>query len=502
MPSDADRAWPSPRRAPGARRVASVLIRPAPARASSTGGAARFSFLRAFQTERIRQVGADEEHDEALDDQRQVARQLGLEDRRVEVALRRPGRAARRRAAPRGPTPIAVLRPSRATAMPRKPIVDSEIVLAATRYSQPRTSMAPPMPAKRPGDRHGEEVAPRHADAAVARRVRAVADRAHLVAERRPVEDDRIDDERGDPEEDADVGALEDAEAPERRELAGRRPRPPDVDVAHVVRSSGPSGPEQPLPGPEHDPVEHDRHDHLVGADRRLQEPGDPGEQRTRERGGARWRGRRAGTCVMLGERRADPDGGERAGDVLALAADVEEPAAERERDGEPGEDQRRRQQQGLLEGIGVARLEAVRVPAGTRPGVSVNGHADVVAARVEEPAQARPVEDRLVRGERVVAGRRRATTRPPMRNASSVVTSGTTSAAGPLEDVEALGDARRVAAGLLLRRLAPASRRRPAGRPRSRGGLLLAAAADHRDPERLGVDARARTRRRSAPRT
>ena len=49
-------------------------------------------------------------------------------------------------------------------------------------------------------------------------------------------------------------------------------------------------------------------------------------------------------------ERRADPDGDDRADDVLALAADVEQAAAERERDGEAGQDQRRRQEQRLLE--------------------------------------------------------------------------------------------------------------------------------------------------------
>ena len=51
--------------------------------------------------------------------------------------------------------------------------------------------------------------------------------------------------------------------------------------------------------------------------------------------------------------------GDDRAGDVLALPADVEEAAAERERDREPGEDQRRRQDQRLRQ---VVRRERVRV--------------------------------------------------------------------------------------------------------------------------------------------
>ena len=172
----------------------------------------------------------------------------------------------------------------------------------------------------------------------------------------------------------------------------------------HVVVQRA-AGPEQPLPRPEHDPVEHDRHHHLVGAHRRLEEAGDPGEERAGEGGGAD--GEEDVHAVReAGPRGADPDGRERAGDVLALAADVEEAAAERERDREPGEHQRRRQQQGLLEGVGVPRLEAVGVPGEPHLGVR-EGQVDVVAARVEEPAQARPVEDRLVRGERVVAGRR-----------------------------------------------------------------------------------------------
>ena len=46
----------------------------------------------------------------------------------------------------------------------------------------------------------------------------------------------------------------------------------------------------------------------------------------------------------------AEPVGDVEADEVLALAADVEHAAAEGERDGEPGEDQRRRLQQRLRE--------------------------------------------------------------------------------------------------------------------------------------------------------
>ena len=71
--------------------------------------------------------------------------------------------------------------------------------------------------------------------------------------------------------------------------------------------------------------------------------------------------------------------------DVLALAADVEEAAAERERDGEAGEDQRRRDDQRLLQ---VERR--VRGVAAGDPG--------------EEPVEPGAVEDRPVGGERVAA--------------------------------------------------------------------------------------------------
>ena len=99
----------------------------------------------------------------------------------------------------------------------------------------------------------------------------------------------------------------------------------------------------------------------------------DDPEQDVRERRHARQRG-------------ADPDRDVEADEVLALAADVEHAAAERERDREPGQDQRRRLQQRLREVV--------------RRGV------DRVGRRVEEPVQAGAVEDVAVGGERVVAGR------------------------------------------------------------------------------------------------
>jgi hypothetical protein len=75
-----------------------------------------------------------------------------------------------------------------------------------------------------------------------------------------------------------------------------------------------------------------------------------------------------------------DPDlrGRDHSHDVLALAADVEEAAAEGERDGEAGQDQRRRHDQRLLE---VQSSEVALFALHPR----------------EEPVQPGPVEDRLV---------------------------------------------------------------------------------------------------------
>ena len=79
-----------------------------------------------------------------------------------------------------------------------------------------------------------------------------------------------------------------------------------------------------------------------------------------------------------LRERRPDPDRGDEPDEVLTLAADVEEAAAEGERDREPREDQRRRENQCLLEVRG-ARLEA-SCPGEPDRRVGER-HADAVAA-------------------------------------------------------------------------------------------------------------------------
>ncbi len=93
--------------------------------------------------------------------------------------------------------------------------------------------------------------------------------------------------------------------------------------------------------------------------------------------------------CAGTGDARpvrAEDQGRVGAGEVLALPADVEHPAAERERDREAAQDQRRHDQEGLLEVRGLGRPVAV---AGNQP---------------RDP---RAVEDRPVGAEWVVAGRK-----------------------------------------------------------------------------------------------
>ena len=154
------------------------------------------------------QVGADEQQHERLDHQRQVARELGRELAELDVARRRPVEQRpeqhRRQAdADRGVAPeqrdgdpdeadlrgLDVERP--------EPVLPAEDVDRAAEAGEHAR------------DRHREEVVARDADPAVARGVRVEADGAHLVPERRPVEDEPVDDERRDRDEEADVQPLQ-----------------------------------------------------------------------------------------------------------------------------------------------------------------------------------------------------------------------------------------------------------------------------------------------------
>ena len=109
------------------------------------GGSATLSCERAPsppQRAEHEHVRADDEHDEALDDPGQVRRQLGLEDRGSRLRCEVPLRSAPNSSAA-ATVPIAVLRPSSATAMPRKPSCVTSMSFVAKRNCQPRMSSAP-----------------------------------------------------------------------------------------------------------------------------------------------------------------------------------------------------------------------------------------------------------------------------------------------------------------------------------------------------------------------
>ena len=252
-------------------------------------------------------VGADEQHDEALDHQRQVAGELRLEDLRVEVPRRRPveERAEQERGEPDADRRVA---PEQRDRDADEADLDVWTSPVASRNCQPRMSIAPARPAKRARDRHREEVVARDADAAVARGLRVEADRAHLVAERRAVEDEPVDDERADRDEEARRAGPAAPGRPRRpaasrpRRRRSRSGRTPGVGVLQR-----PAEPEEEDADPDGDPVEHDRRDHLVGADGRLQEAGDARPERpaaARPRSSRRARG----AAGHAGERGADPD--------------------------------------------------------------------------------------------------------------------------------------------------------------------------------------------------
>ena len=330
------------------------------------------------------QVGADEQHHEPLDDEREVAGKLRVEHARIELAARGAGVERREEQGCEEHAHRAVAAEERNCDPEEGDLRDDldvgvrpyDVELPAEHVDAARKA------GKGARDRHREQVVPLDADPAVAGRLGVEPDRPDLEAERRAVEDRPEDDQRTDRDEEPDVEPLQDGVAPEDGE----------VDVGDdVLRGRAVGGAdERPLqaeevrPGPDRDPVEHDRRDHLVGARRRLQEPCDPTPDRAHgdrkdeaEQDVRRTRDPRP--------RRADDHRGEGADEVLALAADVEHPASERERDGEPAEDERSHDDEGLLEVRGLGRAVAV-------PG--------------DEPGEARPVEDRAIGVDRVVPGR------------------------------------------------------------------------------------------------
>src|SRR5581483_7909425 len=331
-------------------------------------------------------VGADEQHDQSLDHRRQVAGEARIEDVRVQTARRAVQEAAEEESrdarADRGVAPEQRDRDPEEADLRCLHVEHAELEQVAEHVE--RTCE----PRERTGDRHGLDVLAPDVDAAVGGRIRIEADRAHLVTERRSVEDEPEEDERHDRDEEAVVESLQDRVAPEDGDARALRDRPRLRCRGVVGVLQRPALSEQVLATPDRDPVEHDRRDHLVRTGGRLQEPGDARPHRTRDRRGAdsqqHMRKRRPAR-----EGDTDPVGHDQPDEVLALAADVEEAAPERERDGDSDEDQCRRREQRLAQ---VERAEVDRVG---------------VPGNVEEPVEAGALPDALVRSPRVVPRRR-----------------------------------------------------------------------------------------------
>ncbi len=113
------------------------------------------------------------------------------------------------------------------------------------------------------------------------------------------------------------------------------------------------------------------------------------------------------GRSTMSGSSVATRIAASGAGDVLALSSDVEEAAAECERDREPRQYERRPEDERLLEVRGRERRDVVDVPREPDPRVGPR-KPDAVAPDLEEPREARAAEDRAVGLERVAEVLRR----------------------------------------------------------------------------------------------
>ena len=134
----------------------------------------------------------------------------------------------------------------------------------------------------------------------------------------------------------------------------------------------------------------------------RLEEAGDPRPHRAGERPGDHRRDyvQDTGQARELGPH---PDRHDRSDQVLALAADVEHPAAKRECDREPGEHKRHPGDERLLKvGCG-ERLEVVRLPGERNVGLRER-QPDLVGPDLEEPVEPGALEDRLVGREGTLA--------------------------------------------------------------------------------------------------
>ena len=216
---------------------------------------------------------------------RQVRGQLGLEDRRVEVALRGAAEQRRRTAAPRPPCRSRCC----GRAAPRR-CRGSRSARSGCRWWRAGTASrarraTPARPGEQAADRHHEHVVLGDAHAAVAGRLGVEADGAHLVAGGRAVQDQPEHHHRRERDEQADVQALEHRVAPEHRQVRRLDDVVGDRQARVAVVLERAAEREQVHADPERDVVEHDRRDHLVGADGRLQQAGDPGPRRARQAG-------------------------------------------------------------------------------------------------------------------------------------------------------------------------------------------------------------------------
>ena len=169
-----------------------------------------------------------------------------------------------------------------------------------------------------------------------------------------------------------------------------------------LVFCSGPCCAEQPFADPDRRPVEHDRRDHLVRADRRLENAGDPRVERAGERAD-RQAQRHVEERIEVDERRTDPDREVRADEILALPTDVEQAATEGKAERDRRENDRRRDQQRLLQ---VGRGDRRRVPP--EPDVlRRERQPDRVRTEVDEEVEPGTVEDRAINLERILADHR-----------------------------------------------------------------------------------------------
>ena len=187
---------------------------------------------------------------------------------------------------------------------------------------------------ERAGDRHRADQVLAHADPAVVRRVGVEADRAHLVAERRPVQEQPEDDERRDRDEEADVQALELLVAPEHRQLRRVGDVLRDRQRRVLLFWSGPPSPTRYVPTQIAIQLSMIVVITSWAPTVAFRKPAIPAQIAPASVAATI----PISTCGQrrhARERRADPDRDVQADEVLALAADVEHPAAERERDRE-----------------------------------------------------------------------------------------------------------------------------------------------------------------------